>query len=86
MRAAVLERFGEPLIEAELELAGIGSAVTMFAPGDHVVGAPSACCGRCGYCLRGLTQHCADKGQTRTGGGPDQVLDVVGLGATIEQA
>ena len=115
MRAAVLERFGEPLIEVDVEPAGIapdevlvrvvasgichsdrtvhvgaqdrplplvlghessgvveevGSAVTMFAPGDHVVGSPSACCGRCGYCLRGLTQHCTDKGQTRTGGGP----------------
>ena len=114
MRAAVLERFGEPLVETEVELSDVapdevlvrvvasgichtdrtvhlgaqdrplpmvlgheasgvvervGSAVTGFAPGDHVVGAASACCGRCGYCLRGLTQHCADKGLTRTGGG-----------------
>jgi Zn-dependent alcohol dehydrogenase len=83
----------------------IGAAVTGFAPGDHVVGAASACCGRCGYCLRGLTQHCADKGLTRTGGGArltrggeevhafvglggfaDHMLEVVGLGATMEQA
>jgi S-(hydroxymethyl)glutathione dehydrogenase / alcohol dehydrogenase len=131
MRAAVLERFGEPLIEVDVEPAGIapdevlvrvvasgichsdrtvhigaqdrplplvlgheasgvveevGSAVTMFAPGDHVVGSPSACCGRCGYCLRGLTQHCTDKGQTRTGGGPrlvragEEVHAFIGLG------
>jgi S-(hydroxymethyl)glutathione dehydrogenase/alcohol dehydrogenase len=131
IRAAVLERFGEPLVEAEVELAGlapdevlvrvvasgichsdrtvhlgaqdrplplvlgheasgvverVGSAVTMFAPGDHVVGTASACCGRCGYCLRGLTQHCADKGQARTGGGArltrggEEVHAFVGLG------
>jgi S-(hydroxymethyl)glutathione dehydrogenase/alcohol dehydrogenase len=131
IRAAVLERFGEPLVEAEVELAGlapdevlvrvvasgichsdrtvhlgaqdrplplvlgheasgvverVGSAVTMFAPGDHVVGTASACCGRCGYCLRGLTQHCTDKGQARTGGGArltrggEEVHAFVGLG------
>jgi len=114
IRAAILERYGEPLAEGELEVGQVapdevlvrvaasgichtdrtvqlgaqdrplpmvlgheasgvvervGVAVTGFAPGDHVVGAASACCGRCGCCLRGLTQHCADKGLTRTGGG-----------------
>src|SRR5439155_499862 len=72
----------------------VGAAVTAFAPGDHVVGAPSAYCGRCTYCLRGLTQHCADKGLTRTrggarltrgGGGVAPPLDGVGLGRTIER-
>jgi S-(hydroxymethyl)glutathione dehydrogenase/alcohol dehydrogenase len=131
IRAAVLERFGEPLVESELELDGVaadevlvrvaasgichsdrtvhlgtqdrplplvlgheasgvvervGAAVTMFAPGDHVVGAASACCGRCGYCLRGLTQHCSDKGLTRNGGGArltragQEMHSFVGLG------
>jgi len=53
----------------------VGSAVTRFAPGDHVVGAASACCGTCAFCLRGLTQHCVDKGLTRTGGGPRLTRD-----------
>ena len=131
MRAAVLEKFGEPLVDTEVELGdvapdevlvrivasgichsdrtahigaqdrplplilghessgiveSVGSAVTMFAPGDHVVGAASAYCGTCAYCLRGLTQHCANKGLTRTGGGARLTRDgaevhaFVGLG------
>ena len=131
MRAAVLEQFGDPLVDADVdvtevapdevlvrvvasgichsdrtaqigaqdrplplilghEASGIvervGSAVTAFAPGDHVVGAASAYCGRCVHCLRGLTQHCTDKGLTRTGGGArltrggDEVHAFVGLG------
>jgi S-(hydroxymethyl)glutathione dehydrogenase/alcohol dehydrogenase len=131
MRAAVLERFGDPLVDTEVDLGDIapdevlvrvvasgichsdrtahigaqdrplplilghessgvvervGSAVSMFAPGDHVVGAASAYCGTCDYCLRGLTQHCANKGLTRTGGGArltrggNEVHAFVGLG------
>src|SRR2546422_9443941 len=114
MRAAVLENFGEPLVESDVDLAEgapdevlvrvvasgichsdrsvhlglqdrplplvlgheasgvveqVGSRVRVFAPGDNVVGAASAYCGVCRWCLRGLTQHCTDKGLTRTGGG-----------------
>jgi S-(hydroxymethyl)glutathione dehydrogenase/alcohol dehydrogenase len=64
----------------------VGAAVSEFAPGDHVVGAASAYCGRCAYCLRGLTQHCADKGSARIGGVPRlsrdgrEVHAYVGLG------
>ncbi|HEU5266320.1 MAG TPA: Zn-dependent alcohol dehydrogenase [Jatrophihabitans sp.] len=113
MRAAVLERFGAPLVESEVALADlaadevlvrvvasgichsdrsahiggqdrplplvlgheasgvverVGAAVTTVGPGDHVVGSASAYCGRCSWCLRGLTQHCADKGQDRADG------------------
>ena len=131
IRAAILERYGEPLAQAEIEVGEVapdevlvrvvasgichtdrtvhlgaqdrplpmvlgheasgvvervGSAVTGFAPGDHVVGAASACCGRCACCLRGLTQQCTDKGLTRTGGGArltrggEEVHAFVGLG------
>lgn len=135
MRAAVLESFGEPLVQSEVELtdlapdevlvrvvasgichsdrtaqvgaqdrplplilgheaAGVveraGSAVTGFRAGDHVVGAASAYCGQCAYCLRGLTQHCADKGLTRSTGGARLLRDgaevhaFVGLGGFAE--
>jgi len=114
MRAAVLEKFGDSLVELEVDLADIaadevlvrvvasgichsdrsvhlgtqdrplplilgheasgivekvGAQVRAFAPGDHVVGAASAYCGRCALCMRGLTQHCTDKGLTRVDGG-----------------
>jgi S-(hydroxymethyl)glutathione dehydrogenase/alcohol dehydrogenase len=114
MRAAVLERFGEALIEQDVDVADVapdevlvrvvasgichsdrsvhvgsqdrplplvlgheasgivehvGAQVRGFAPGDHVVGAASAYCGDCRWCVQGLTQHCSDKGVTRTGGG-----------------
>src|SRR5437870_9784392 len=133
MRAAVLEKFGDPLVVTEIELTDVapdevrvrvvasgichsdrsvhlglqdrplplvlgheasgiveqvGSRVRVFAPGDHVVGAASAYCGVCRWCLRGLTQHCADKGLTRTGGGARltrngaEVHAFVGLGAS----
>jgi S-(hydroxymethyl)glutathione dehydrogenase / alcohol dehydrogenase len=131
MRAAVLEKFGAPLVTADVDVADVaadevlvrvvasgichsdrtvqlgaqdrplplilgheasgvveqvGAAVTEFRPGDHVVGTASAYCGRCSYCLRGLTQHCSDKGLTRTGGGArlarggEEVHPFVGLG------
>jgi S-(hydroxymethyl)glutathione dehydrogenase/alcohol dehydrogenase len=131
MRAAIMERFGEALVETDVDLsevapdevlvrvvasgichsdrsvhlgaqdrplplllgheaAGvverIGSDVRDFAVGDHVVGTASAHCGRCALCLAGLTQNCADKGLTRTGGGARLTRDgaevhaFVGLG------
>jgi S-(hydroxymethyl)glutathione dehydrogenase/alcohol dehydrogenase len=64
----------------------VGAAVTAVRPGDHVVGSASAYCGRCTWCLRGLTQHCVDKGQDRADGtarltrGDAAVHPYVGLG------
>lgn len=40
----------------------IGSGVTMFKPGDHVLISCITACGLCDYCRRGLFSHC------RTGG------------------
>jgi S-(hydroxymethyl)glutathione dehydrogenase/alcohol dehydrogenase len=132
MRAAVLEKFGEALVETEIDLSEVapdevlvrvaasgichsdrsvhvgkqadrplplvlgheasgvvekvGRDVRGFVLGDHVVGTASAYCGRCQWCLRGLTQHCADKGLTRAGGGARlqredaEVYAFVGLG------
>ncbi len=128
MRAAVLENFGEPLVESDVDLAEVapdevlvrvvasgichsdrsvhlgtqdrplplvlgheasgiveqvGSQVRAFAPGDHVVGAASAYCGTCRWCLRRLTQHCTDKGLTRTGGGARLTRDGVEVHAFV---
>ena len=114
MRAAVLETFGDLLVDMDVDLADVapdevlvrvvasgichsdrsvhlgtqdrplplvlghetsgiveevGSHVRAFSPGDHVVGAASAYCGTCTWCMRGMTQHCTDKGLTRVGGG-----------------
>ncbi len=128
MRAAVLENFGEPLVESDVDLAEVapdevlvrvvasgichsdrsvhlgtqdrplplvlgheasgiveqvGSQVRAFAPGDHVVGAASAYCGTCRWCLRRLTQHCTDKGLARTGGGARLTRDGVEVHAFV---
>jgi S-(hydroxymethyl)glutathione dehydrogenase/alcohol dehydrogenase len=64
----------------------VGTDVSTVRPGDHVVGSASAYCGRCTWCLRGLTQHCVDKGQARADGSPritrddEEVHPYVGLG------
>lgn len=128
MRAAVLEKFGDPLVECDVDLADVapdevlvrvvasgichsdrsvhlgtqdrplplilgheasgiveqvGSHVRAFSPGDHVVGAASAYCGTCQWCLRGLTQHCTDKGMIRTGGGARLTRDGAELHAFV---
>ncbi len=36
----------------------VGSEVTTFQPGDHVIGCLNAWCGECGYCLRGRPHLC----------------------------
>jgi S-(hydroxymethyl)glutathione dehydrogenase/alcohol dehydrogenase len=78
-----------PLIlghEASGVVERVGTDVRGFAPGDHVVGTASAYCGVCSWCLRGLPQHCTDKGQARADGSPRltrggaQVHAFVGLG------
>ncbi len=64
----------------------VGADVAAVRPGDHVVGSASAFCGHCTWCLRGLTQHCVDKGQARADGSPrltrgdEEVHPYVGLG------
>ena len=40
----------------------IGTGVTAFAPGDHVLISCITACGRCEYCRRGMTSHCATGG------------------------
>jgi S-(hydroxymethyl)glutathione dehydrogenase/alcohol dehydrogenase len=72
--------------EASGIVEAVGAAVSVVSPGDHVVCSASAFCGRCSWCLRGLTQHCEDKGQMRADGtarlarGGADVHTYVGLG------
>lgn len=40
----------------------IGSAVTAFKPGDHVIVSCISSCGKCDYCRRGMYSHCAHGG------------------------
>jgi S-(hydroxymethyl)glutathione dehydrogenase / alcohol dehydrogenase len=128
MRAALLEKFGAPLVEADVDVSEVaadevlvrvvasgichsdrsvhlgtqdrplplvlgheasgvveqvGAQVRGFRPGDHVVGAASAYCGTCQWCLRGWPQHCAEKGVTRTGGGARLTRDAAEVHAFV---
>jgi len=40
----------------------IGSAVSNFKPGDHVLMSCITSCGRCDYCRRGIYSHCVSGG------------------------
>jgi S-(hydroxymethyl)glutathione dehydrogenase/alcohol dehydrogenase len=40
----------------------VGSSVTEFAPGDHVISCLSVFCGHCSYCTEGRPSLCANKG------------------------
>jgi alcohol dehydrogenase len=40
----------------------VGSGVTAFRPGDHVLISCISACGRCDYCRRGMYSHCRDGG------------------------
>ena len=40
----------------------VGSAVTAFAPGDHVLISCITACGKCDYCRKGMYSHCATGG------------------------
>lgn len=40
----------------------IGSAVTNFKPGDHVLISCITSCGKCDYCKRGMNSHCENGG------------------------
>jgi S-(hydroxymethyl)glutathione dehydrogenase/alcohol dehydrogenase len=59
--------------EASGVVEAVGSAVTAFSPGDHVVTCPAAFCGSCEWCIRGRPQFCLDKGRTRTAGAPPRL-------------
>lgn len=37
-----------------------GSGLTLFSEGDRVVSAFTSCCGRCFYCVRGLSARCVE--------------------------
>jgi S-(hydroxymethyl)glutathione dehydrogenase/alcohol dehydrogenase len=70
----------------------VGSAVTYVKPGDPVVTCPSAFCGTCEWCMRGLLQHCEDKRRSRPAGQPPRLsmdgtpVDTLsGLGGFAEQ-
>jgi alcohol dehydrogenase len=52
----VLGHGGTGVIEA------VGSAVTKFKPGDHVMISCISACGRCEYCRRGMYSHCITGG------------------------
>ena len=61
-------------------VAEVGSAVTDFAPGDHVIGCLSAFCGNCEFCISGRPNLCGGEACNRKEGeGPrlkkgDEVL------------
>ncbi|WP_454884180.1 zinc-dependent alcohol dehydrogenase family protein [Sphingomonas oryzagri] len=52
----VLGHEGVGIVEA------VGSAVTGFKPGDHVLISCITACGRCDYCRRGMFSHCETGG------------------------
>jgi len=70
----------------------VGSNVTAFRPGDHVVVGPAGSCGTCSWCSRGLPQHCSDLGRTRSRAMPPRltldgrpVSQFVGLASFAEE-
>lgn len=91
---------GNPALETPVvlghEAAGvvteIGSAVSSVRPGDHVVVAPAGSCGMCGWCSRGLSQHCTHLAREREPGqgsrlarGGSAVTQFVGIGGFAEE-
>jgi alcohol dehydrogenase len=44
------------------EVESVGPGVTMFKPGQRVLISCITCCGKCGYCRRGMYSHCATGG------------------------
>src|ERR671910_54189 len=51
--------------EAAGVVEAVGADVTMFQPGDHVIGCLSIFCGRCKYCLSGRPVLCTREGLER---------------------
>lgn len=54
--------------EAAGVVTAVGEDVRDLRVGDHVVACPSAFCGTCEWCLRGLSHLCTDKGRERRAG------------------
>lgn len=40
----------------------VGTAISRFKPGDHVLISCITCCGKCDYCRRGMYSHCETGG------------------------
>lgn len=79
--------------EAAGVVESVGSDVTEFAPGDHVVGCLSAFCGTCRECAVGNTWLCEQRralsvradGTSRVWRGDDAVAQMAGLGGFAEE-
>jgi S-(hydroxymethyl)glutathione dehydrogenase/alcohol dehydrogenase len=52
--------------EAAGVVEAVGSDVTMFRPGDHIIACLSIFCGRCRFCLSGRPALCTREGLERT--------------------
>ena len=70
----------------------VGSDVTEFAPGDHVIACLSAFCGHCDYCLTGQTHLCRSPEVRRSSTDPpkytwngDPVAQFANLSSYAEQ-
>ncbi len=60
----------------------VGSQVTDFAPGDHVIACLSVFCGNCDYCLTGQTHLCQNPETRRS---PDQPPKYTWQGNPVNQ-
>jgi S-(hydroxymethyl)glutathione dehydrogenase/alcohol dehydrogenase len=72
----VIGHEGAGIVEA------VGSDVTGFAPGDHVVACISAFCGQCEQCLTGHPNRCDDPGNRRS---PSQPAKLTWRGRPLAQ-
>lgn len=79
--------------EAAGIVTAVGSDVTEFRPGDHVVGCLNVHCNACGQCTRGRTWLCERRrsltfradGTSRVRRGEQQVTQMSGLGGFAEE-
>lgn len=78
--------------EAAGVVTAIGADVTDVSVGDHVVAYPSGFCGKCEWCLRGLSHLCTDKRRERAAGQAPRVsrrsqpvVTMSGVGAFAEE-
>lgn len=79
--------------EAAGIVTAVGSDVTEFRPGDHVVGCLNVHCNTCGQCTRGRTWLCERRrsltfradGTSRVRRGEQQVTQMSGLGGFAEE-
>ena len=79
--------------EAAGIVTAVGSDVTEFGPGDHVIGCLNVHCNTCGQCTRGRTWLCERRrsltfradGTSRVRRGEQQVTQMSGLGGFAEE-